>query len=117
MFRMEVRCCCQPTKKLGTLPVMDSVVLGQNIDFVLIRDPAKPFKWHAGATISKKRETIRFEVAKWADFVPLTPENRKKALSISEEEGMALVDRGMALKHENVTIETLRRIPGFLEAS
>ncbi len=113
MYRMEVRCCCQPEKLLGTLPVPDRVRRGQ------VKSIAFPITgkidWDTGRHIPQS--SITFAVERWATIVKLTPDSRKSARRFSELEGLAEMDGGLALKHENVTIETLRRIPGFLEAT
>lgn len=116
MFRMEVRCCCQPMKKLGSLPVSD----------VHRTQPGGSIKFPVMGDAKHRRGQIIFEIAKWAFIEAMPPELAAARpsteagplveVNYSAEEELRMVS-GWALKHENVTLETLRRIPGFLEAS
>lgn len=95
-MRLEVRCCCQPTKLLGYLPLPPGV------------EPA------AG-------KTVRFcwnvrNAGEWVAFGLVTPtvlhEIRLPIERIENGTGYAW----LAFKSEETSIETLRQIPGFLEA-
>lgn len=104
MKRMEVRCCCVPNKLLGTVPVPE----------ILIRDGGRvtlPLMGNLSAGLT--RSSIEFEVQRWSksSIAPLSqlPGN-------GLEEPVIVRESGIALKHENVTLDTLRRIPGFIEA-
>lgn len=97
MNRMEVRCCCQATKVLGTLPVQASDSAEGSLRLYPVGLPSSLYQ--PDAKPAKNPETIDFRVSRWF-----------------EDDGRGF-HTGLALKHENVTIETLRRIPGFEEAS
>ena len=83
MTRMDVRCCCQPQKVLGSLPVPNPVLSGQCVTYYR-------------TTITDSIETLTLPVA----------------TLYSRRGGMTL-----ALKAEGVTLETLRTIPEFVEAT
>lgn len=90
MKRMEVRCCCTPNKLLGTLPVQDARGVGDEICFVAMKPRVLTFE-----------STTKF-TAVIGDRITLK--------IVSAEEGVALIASG-------VTIEKLRLIPGFIEAT
>lgn len=96
---MDVRCCCRPEKMLGSLPVMDAVRVGDLVRFVVMKPAMRmaDFHWRAAAlpTANDIRH-VQMEVLDWSD-----PKTR---------------DAGVAIKADGVDIETLRRIPGFIEA-
>lgn len=93
MKRMEIRCCCTPSKLLGTVPVPDHS--GSLISLPLM----------GRADAGRPPARIEFEVATWARDV------------FDRDLGGYVRVPETALKHEGVTIETLRRIPGFIEST
>jgi hypothetical protein len=96
--RLEVRCCCQPEKLLGSLPVPDGVREGQTLVYAYLDCQ------------QNGHGKITFKVARWVlDHV--------RDLDVPGVHGFEL-DReyGLALKHEGVTLATLRKIRGFVEA-
>lgn len=104
MKRMEVRCCCQATKVLGTVPVPEALLKQRLVVLPLMGVPGQ------GLPYSK----LEFEVATWMEIrVDLDVAPHLRDL----ETGVGYIrESGLALKHEGVTVETLRRIPGFIEA-
>lgn len=89
MRRVEVRCCCVPSKLLGSLPVMDrDLVLGRRIEFVVLQRFGEP-----------RLPRVSLEIATWESGV-----------------GRVELAGGLAIKSNDVPIEVLRRIPGFIEA-
>lgn len=106
MRRMEVRCCCTPNKLLGTLPVTDRVFNGneQSMEFPLMGVPSQ------GLPYSR----ITLDVAEWVESRIIGPLGD---LLVQLPMDYGLSRSGVALKHEGVTLETLRRIPGFIEAN
>ncbi len=93
---MEVRCCCQPMKLLGYLPVPPSRAAGDTVTFV-IRPVVhcSPFGVAGGECAQVCRaETVALPVARFQSRVG---------------------ERHLALKSEETPIEVLRRIPGFVE--
>jgi hypothetical protein len=75
MNRLEVRCCCQPRKLLGTLPVPDHVQSGQCIVFLRLQHSADPsplehvmlrvatfWQRHKGYRLALKAEGVTLEV-------------------------------------------------------
>jgi len=83
-MRMQVRCCCQPTKLLGTVEVPDMTLRSDHVSFGLVG--------HLG---DNHVETLTLPLARianeWTEWT--------------------------AVKAEGVDIETLRRIPSFIEAA
>lgn len=93
MRRLEVRCCCEPSRLLGTLPVMDSHVQRHQITFPVMK-PRRAFDPAAVAPLNHRPPNITLEVRDL--FMLCTPLTR-------------------AIKADGVSIETLRLIPGFIE--
>lgn len=93
-MQMEVRCCCQPQKLLGWLPVPDDVHDGRVLRFIV-----RPARWEFTSVEAtpeyKKVDEIELPVAR---------------LGIV---GVTI----LALKSEETPIERLRLIPGFVEAT
>ena len=102
MKRMEVRCCCTPNKLLGTLPVPDAAGPGARIVYQVMK-PRVRVPDPGAAPEGRRPPQIAFEVTRWAE--------RRFG-----RDGCVNSTEGVALKHENVTLETLRLIPGFIEA-
>lgn len=104
MRRMEVRCCCTPNKLLGTLPVADAVFRGgvNSVDFILVGVPR----------LGLPSSMITMEIAEWQCHVSVDEYLADSLFSRPTR----VAESGAALKHEGVTIETLRRIPGFIES-
>lgn len=92
-MQIEVRCCCQPQKLLGWLPVPDGVGAGDTVHFVVSRP-----RWRLA---SREAEPV-FEMA---DVITLP-------VAILDENGRS----SLALKSEETPVERLRQIPGFVEA-
>ncbi len=93
---MEVRCCCNPKKLMGWLPV-DRI--GARVDYHIIE---QGFSWRdvslEGALFSEPKITIvSLPVQTFID-----PESGNPPK--------------LALKSEETPIETLRKIRGFIEA-
>lgn len=99
MKRMEVRCCCTPKKLLGTLPVPDLTSEGTSVDFALMQ-PRINFNHWRGEKAARASANRRLTL---------------QAQSFQAVEGETML-AGIALKAEGVPIETLRLIPGFIEA-
>jgi hypothetical protein len=106
-MKVEVRCCCEPERLLGMIEVPEHMLThGSSINVAV----------SIARTMGKKirHPFIRFEVA----------EMNNKVVTSSEFDELALVkplpshDRWLALKkpHE-VTIDDLRMLTGFTEAS
>jgi hypothetical protein len=96
--RLEVRCCCQPTKRLGWLPVPDDVHDGQ-----IMRFAVSPARWML-ASIGGIPQRVA------ADIIEL-PVARFGTMDLS---GVAITK--LALKSEETPIERLRLIRDFEEA-
>jgi len=92
--QIEVRCCCQPQKLLGWLPVPDGVKPGQMIKFTVT-----PARWVL--------ESFESEPAHLpADVIALPVATFSYGFD----------HRSLALKSEETPLERLRLIPGFVEA-
>ena len=99
MKRVEIRCCCEPTKLLGTVPVIESlVVVGRTVVLPLFGVPERGLR----------RSEIALEVAEWFQTV--------RVHGAPDEASVKRVGGGIALRGDGIAIETLRRIPGFIEA-
>lgn len=98
---VEVRCCCTPTKLLGYLDVRDDLVRQGNVVGFAVCSPVDT--WQTTADL----EAIRFE------RVDLPIEKFWKT-DVSATTGWTT---NLAFKSEETPIETLRRIPGFVEAT
>lgn len=95
--RVEVRCCCQPKRLLGWLPVDELKIWeGSKVRFLVA--PARTFRELGAAPIS--------ELAVSTLELPIL------TACLPDADG----GRRLALKSEETPIETLRRIPGFVEA-
>lgn len=94
-MRMEVRCCCQPQKLLGTVEVRNGTVAEQAVYFGLMVD------WSPYAI---KDETV----------VPPTVRSLTLYTDIwTDDNG----ERHVAVKAEGVGLDVLRRIPSFEETT
>jgi hypothetical protein len=104
-MRIEVRCCCQPTKLLGWIDVARQVKDGDVLIFPLAsRDGgrdllplAEPFAV----------EQLRLPVATFSNVV---------LIAKGTDDVDVIRTRRIAIKSEETPVETLRRIPGFEEA-
>jgi hypothetical protein len=93
-MKIEVRCCCQPQKLLGWLPVdPKDVRRGAVINFTIIRSFANFLS---------------------DETVAVTPPARV-ALPVEDFHPGGLARYYPALKSEETPIEVLRKIPGFEE--
>lgn len=93
MRRVEVRCCCSPTKLLGTLPFPEHAL---EFSYPLVQPKTTDF-------LRAARRSVHFE---------------KVSLSLSSWRGFDADGKrigGQALKADGIPIEKLRRIPGFIE--
>lgn len=97
MRRVEVRCCCQPARLLGTLPIPDNA---QSWSYPVCKASrvTSPQALLRAASAGAKPETLTLELQKFAVIV----------------DGRSVT--GIALKADGVPLEKLRRIPGFIEA-
>lgn len=96
--RLNVRCCCQPQKILGTLPAPANDA------------PVKLFLQHQDQ-IGLSRRYVSLPIAVFAEVPCLTDE----ALDdLSPEVLRSMVYRERAYKAEGMTIEQLKQIPGFV---
>lgn len=92
MKRLEVRCCCVPKKLLGTLPVPDHLLQAPQLTMLLMQP-----RFFGLPTDRRERRPTSIN------------------LQITEiQDGR---ERWRAIKAEGVPIETLRLIPGFIEAT
>lgn len=96
MKRIDIRCCCAPGKLLGSLPVRDDTRAGEVVRFVVMkpRTYAAPDRNRVAA---QSVPEVSLTVEAFTDLSGAHPKF------------------GIALKAEGVTVETLRRIPGFIE--
>lgn len=111
MKLMEVRCCCRPAKLLGYLPEPSSgnfwvfplrydvrtFGLGESAVDVRELDPSVKLEVHY---FDRRAVDMPPELAAAARVAPLKAKGRS----------------GFAYKAEGMTLEELRRIPGFMEA-
>lgn len=97
MRRVEVRCCCQPARLLGTLPMPDRQ---PSWTYPVCKAPraTTPQALLRAASSGAKPETLTLELHKFELIVDGRPAT------------------GIALKADGVPLEKLRRIPGFIEA-
>lgn len=91
-MRVEVRCCCQPTKLLGWLDVPHELIFAGNVIRFLI-PPRADYAAGVGTTF-KRQQRIGLPV------------------EVLREGGQ----QWLALKSEETAIEVLRQIPDFIEA-
>lgn len=96
MRRVEVRCCCSPMKLLGTLPFPDAA---QSFDYTVMQPATSDYAKVAAHGVRCQKITLH--------LVDWCAPNGK----------FHMVPMGKALKADGVAIETLRRIPGFIEAT
>ena len=124
MIRLNVRCCCVPVKVLGTLPVFEKDAHnGARVMFPLMKPSTTDFTRHIG-----KQEFIAFEVRTIVNKAIVEPEmldcttladlahGVRKEIKVRDAYVKEEVF-DLALKHEGITLEILRRIPGFIEAT
>ena len=96
MKRLEVRCCCQPQKLLGTLPVTDNH--GASFQFTVMKPRTYDFDFsRLPITTPVNRQFVTMPIESFVDMSGPHPKY------------------GLAVKAEGVPIETLRLIPGFIE--
>jgi hypothetical protein len=97
---MEVRCCCEANKLIGTLPVPDAARLGQTINFPVMKERTRV----ASAAVLRRPPSKPQSISMPIHAIVYFP---------------TLSDRGdayAALAADGVAIEVLRRVPGFIEA-
>ena len=97
MTRVEVRCCCAPAKLLGTLPI-PSAQYSPSFTFVVMKSRSFDYRRPSGPWAAWPR-TITLDLRLW-----------------SAPNAQGEMVQGFALKADGVPIETLRLIPGFIEA-
>jgi hypothetical protein len=100
MRRVEVRCCCDANKLMGTLPMPDG---HDSWAFPLMRESNANFA--AAAARSCAYDKVVLNLLRW-----------KHHVADPESGAIRTVAAGVALKADGIPIETLRRIPGFIEA-
>lgn len=93
MRRVEVRCCCNASQLLGTLPFPDN---GEEFAYPLVQPKTTDFLRAARRGVSLDKLTLRLS-------------------RYCVDDGTRF-EQGWALKADGIPIETLRRIPGFIEA-
>lgn len=95
-MRMEVRCCCQPQKLLGTIEVPDGTKAETLLHFPLTKNVplADWFAATGPASTKEAFEEVRLYTDVWCG------------------QGRRVV----AVKAEGVGLDVLRRIPTFVEA-
>jgi hypothetical protein len=96
--RVEVRCCCNASQLLGTLPFPDRAD-----EFIYPLVQPKTTDFLRAARRGVRSETLTLRLHPWKD-------------SRMEFDGTRVITEGVALKADGIPIETLRRIPGFIEA-
>lgn len=100
---LEVRCCCQPQKLLGWLPVPASVELGVGV-VVQFTVRERGVEWTLDRRSAEDERPFTFRTVP-AEHISLP---------------VARVDTGhstwLAFKSEETPLVQLRRIPGFVEA-
>lgn len=96
MKRIDVRCCCTPGKVLGSLPVRDDTSAGEVVRFVVMKPRTRAAPARTTALIVSISE-VCLTAETFADLSGAHPKY------------------GIALKADGVELETLRRIPGFIE--
>lgn len=96
MKYVEVRCCCEPMKLLGYLPVPDRTPIAPGVSVKFLLPP---------------RAASSLRSASWRLF------ERPEILTLTiTPYGRGDMSEGLAFKSDDTPIETLRRIPNFLEA-
>lgn len=97
LIHLEVRCCCQPKKLLGYLPVDPQLAIrGARIRFAI---PA----------------TFPYSRSRLGDGDVKTTPQEVIVLPVESFQSSNPDERHLALKSEETPIETMRRIPGFVE--
>ncbi len=100
MKRIEVRCCCQPQKLLGTLPVPDLTKLGDRVGFVMMKPSTRSIEAiQASAKRMSAPSKVELPIESFADMTGSHPKY------------------SIAVKAEGMTVAQLRLIPGFIEAT
>lgn len=105
---LQVRCCCQPKRLLGYLPVdVDKALEGAHIKFAL--NPP-----------SGGEERFVRAIERWSDQAAFLEFPVYVALPIARFGSYDEASGGpfwrLAIKSEETPLEVLRRIPGFIEA-
>lgn len=105
---MEVRCCCEPARLLGTIAVPDYYADCGHINV------AVAVKRTMGKII--RHPFVRFEVAKVTDRVVFSDEFLQCAEPEQICELRRMATRKALKKPHDVTMEDLRMLTGFTEA-
>lgn len=104
IVRAEIRCCCDPGKLLGTVPVpADSVIPGAVFLFRL-SPVGEQSSLLDDVAIKISGETLELPLEEYRTVVD-HPDGRHPDIVF-----------GLAIKSNDTPIETLRRISGFVEA-
>jgi hypothetical protein len=101
---VEVRCCCQPTKILGWLPVPRLVQFAEGQEFSWIRD--RPRQVTRGPEPPLEKSSVQV----------LRLRLRAMGSSTIDEYGIAHREAKLALYSEDTPIEVLRQVREFIEA-
>lgn len=98
MKRIEVRCCCQPQKLLGTLPVPDMTKPGTSVSFVMMKPPSRSIaSVKSSASGMQAPRKVELPIESFTDMTGAHPKY------------------GIAVKADGMTVAQLRLIPGFIE--
>lgn len=96
-LRAEIRCCCNPGKLIGTVPIHEPLQLGRSVTFALISE-RRAGHLMLSTVHTPRLETLTLEVGK--------VQRRADGL-----------DARLALKSNDIPEEQFRRIPGFRAAN
>jgi len=96
-MRLEVRCCCQPQKLLGTIDVPGIPYAGMGVT------------WAMGVTISS--------VAPLGPQCPVNYERRSLRLYVERFVPISSAPSYLAVKAEGVGLDVLRLVPSFQESN
>jgi hypothetical protein len=107
-YYLEVRCCCQPRKLLGWLPVPRGVVVAPGVTVAFVVERARLVR----ARVPRGRYGFPLEgTERLDDYTHI--DARKVTLPIARWNHGRLT--GLAYKSDDTPIEDLRQIEGFVE--
>lgn len=97
---LEVRCCCQPRRLLGWLAAPERPEVGLKVTFAV--RPERSLQFAHNPPQRGGGWTVSLPIERFAE----------SRIGVDGSEHRA---HGLAFKSEETPVETLRRIPGFIE--
>jgi hypothetical protein len=110
---LEVRCCCEPMKLLGLLPIGPSVHVrvGERVRYTLSKQWRELTTWPPTADpIRPGPCVLELEMVEWDHYRIVDQIGVDAPFPLRTK-----IDGGIAFRSDETPIEVLRCVPGFIE--